>query len=116
VKGVLSLVFSFVVISALFLAIFFAVNPMLLKMNTEFSASAEDIINSVSVNFTDSTTQQSYEQSIDRVKTSLPQSSEIISYSIKYAWLLFLLVTGVIIYIFSRKLVEVGDYQGGGLQ
>ena len=116
-KGVLSMVLVFILMSAIIISIFFVANPLLLKMNSEFSKAGEDIINSVELNFTDNETYQSYLESVDRAKTALPQSSEIISYSIKYSWLIFLAIVGSILYIFTRKMIEIGDYNsGGGIQ
>jgi len=113
-KGNLGFVFGFVFVAMTFIIIFLLVNPMLLKLNVEVSSAGQDIVEGINISIADSSIMSYMNESVLSAQEGLGHSSNIISYSIKYAWLLFLIVVAILTFIVSRSFVETGQTGRGG--
>jgi len=113
-RGFLAYGFAFVMISLVLLFFFFVVNPILLETNTYLADAGEDMLQDINVSsINNPEVRSALNTSIQSARTSIPKSSQIIGTSIKYSWLIFLIVLFVLFFIYTRELSEVG--RPGGL-
>ena len=112
-RGVLSYIFAFILVSTILISLFFIVNPTLLNFLSFASQAGSEIINSTNLSgIQNPTVKAALNESLTTAEQGIPHSANIISTSIKYAWLIFLLVMFALFFVLTRELSEMG-YQRG---
>jgi len=101
-KGSIGLVLVFIMLSFFLLFLFAIAIPMLMEVNDSFYSAAGDILSSIDTSQYPAEAQTA----IDNAYNSIPQSQQILSFFFQYSWLFIILVLGLVIYLFSRTIIE----------
>lgn len=102
-KGVIGLFIVFVLFSVILIFLFGFAIPILIDFNSNIYNSAEDILDSV--NTTDMP--QETQDAITSAKNSIPTQIDVLSFFFEYSWFIVLLVVILVIFLYTRTLVEV---------
>ena len=111
-RGILHYLTAFVMVVVILLVFFFMANPMLLNFNSGLAEAGQSLITMANETLNGSVTGAQLVDSMNIANQGIINSSTVIAYIIKYAWLIFLIVIGAIFFLMTRKDSEVG-HQGG---
>ena len=116
-RGVISIyiVFLMVVIVVIFIGAFFA--PIGTLLNTELYAAGEMVMlqanDSVS-QIQNDTVRNSIELAIGQGLAAQENNVEVNTAIFQYSWVFVVLISGLVLFIFSRRIIEYGGQGGGG--
>jgi len=111
-KGILHYLTAFTVVVMIIIMFFFLANPMVLSFLTDLSVAGQEIIEMANETLNGSATGQQLVTSMNTANQGIINSTTVISYGIKYSWLIFLLVIGAIFFLMTREKTEYGQQRG----
>jgi hypothetical protein len=113
-KGSVTIYFAFIVTAIFIITIAAIFIPMGVLMNTELYAAGEQIMlqaNTSMSKIQDTTVKNSLYNVMDGAFASQQNNIEVNAYLFKYSWILVVGLTAIVLFLFSRRIVEVN--QGG---
>jgi hypothetical protein len=111
-KGNITLYVVFIFLGIIIITIGALVGPIGVKFNTEMISAGERILNSTNYNdIQDPAIRASVQDVVTSAQNSAVTNIQVSGGLFQYSWLILLIILLLIIFLYSRQLVEVG----GGL-
>lgn len=113
-KGVMALFVVFIIVSVVLLLMFAFATPLLMTITTDLYAAGDDVLSLANLEGIDDTEiRASVNNSISTAKQATADNVSILSAFYQYSWLIIVVISSLIIYLFSRKLIETSVSAGG---
>ena len=116
-KGTIGLYITFFILAVLVITIGAVLAPMGVLFNTEMLLAGEDIMmmaNDSISSINNETIRNSIQSILSSGMSNVQNNIEVNSDLFQYSWLFVLLITGLVIFIASRRLIETQSKGGGG--
>jgi len=110
-KGSITLYLVFIIFAVIIITLSAVVAPFLVQINTEFYKAGADILkqsNASIQSITDAATKAEIQDTIDTALQAESYNIQVNATLYKYGWVLVIGLTAIIIFMFTRRLVEVG--------
>ena len=112
-RGVLAYGVAFIIVALVLIFLFFVANPIILTTNTYLAEAGSDLMQDLNVSaISNSEVQEAMNNSVQDAMSGIPKSSQIIGLTVKYAWLIFLIVVFVLFFVMTRELSESSFRRG----
>ena len=114
-KGNVMLYISFFIVSIIIIVISAVIIPMGVEFTTKMYETGEEIFldaNDTLADISDTDVRDSIYSAISQAKDTTTDNIEVSSNIYQYSWLVLLIISGLVVFIASRRMVEVGA--GGG--
>jgi heme/copper-type cytochrome/quinol oxidase subunit 2 len=108
-KGNVTLYFVFMIMAIIVLVVAGTLAPLGVRLNTEMLVAGQRVINS-SVNragdISDATVRAEVEGILTESRDAMQNNIEINAGLFRYAWLIIIVLVGVVIFLFTRSIIE----------
>jgi hypothetical protein len=106
-KGVIAFALIWIYATIILLFLFAVATPLAMLLNTEFYAAGDNILQDIDLSEIDDTSiRTAINTSLEAAKDSTVENTNNLSFFYQYGWVFIVIVTLLIVYLFSREVVE----------
>jgi len=117
-KANITLYLTFIIFAIIIIVVTAVVAPFGVRLNAEAYAMGEKILISTNEsiqNINNSDVRLSIQRNINNSLDSIETNLEVNNSLFQYSWLIVIILVGIMLFIFTRSLVELNRFGGGGL-
>lgn len=110
-KGTVALYLTFVIMAIIIIVMTAVVAPIGAEINAQFYMAGDDIIgrtNNTIANIHNDTIRTSIQSAIAGAQQATQNNIEVSTNLFQYSWIFLILLTALIVFLFSRRIVEYG--------
>lgn len=116
-RGQVTIYVSYFIAAIMIVLLAAFIAPMGVRFNVEMWAAGEDILNQANESIQqieDDAIRGEYEAMVAEAKAASSSNVEILTDVYQYGWIIVIILTGLVVFLYTRTLIEFGQGGGGG--